>query len=122
MVRSRASGPARFFSLTMKYNPKIVIAYFTQCGLPKPVMEYEFHPTRKWRFDFAWIRQMIALEVEGGTFIAGRHSRGEGMRADMEKYNAAATLGWRVLRVMPENLSMLDTVKMLAESLGKETL
>lgn len=106
----------------MKYNPKIVIAYFTQCGLPEPVTEYEFHPTRKWRFDFAWIRQMIALEVEGGTFIAGRHGRGAGMRADMEKYNAAATLGWRVFRVMPENLSMLDTVKMLAESLGKETL
>lgn len=57
-----------------------------------------FDPVRKWRFDFFCRSHNLAVEVEGGTFIAGRHSRGAGMREDMEKYNAAALLGIKVLR------------------------
>ena len=63
--------------------------------------EHRFHPERRWRFDFAWPAQLVALEVEGGTWIAGRHNRGSGFAADCEKYNAAAIAGWRVLRVTP---------------------
>lgn len=46
----------------------------------------------------------MALEVEGGVFIQGRHSRGVGMVKDMEKYNAAAALGWRIVRVTPKQM------------------
>jgi very-short-patch-repair endonuclease len=53
---------------------------------------------RKWRFDFFAPTHQLAIEVEGGTFVHGRHSRGAGMRDDMEKYNAAALEGIRVLR------------------------
>jgi len=69
-----------------------------------PVPEYRFHPTRRWRFDFAWPDQQLALEIEGGVFIAGRHSRGAGYRADCEKASAAAILGWRVLRVTGDHV------------------
>ena len=65
-----------------------------------PVMrEYEFHPSRRFRFDFAWPDAKVAVEIEGGTYSAGRHSRGPGFEADCEKYAEAAILGWRVLRV-----------------------
>lgn len=60
--------------------------------------EYKFHPTRKWRFDFALLQDKIAVEVEGGIFSNGRHTRGKGYIGDMQKYNAAVCLGWRVLR------------------------
>jgi very-short-patch-repair endonuclease len=60
--------------------------------------EYRFHRTRRWRFDFAWPAQLVALEVEGGTWIRGAHSRGKHFEADCEKYNEAELLGWRVLR------------------------
>ena len=60
--------------------------------------ELKFHPTRKWRFDFADQARMIAIEVEGGTFVSGRHNRGRAMAGDMEKYNEATRLGWRVYR------------------------
>lgn len=60
--------------------------------------EYKFHPTRKWRFDFAWPQLQVAVEIEGGIFVRGRHSRGVGIRNDCEKYNQAALLGWIVLR------------------------
>lgn len=53
---------------------------------------------RKWRFDFYSDAHLLAIEVEGGTFRGGRHSRGTGMLYDMEKYNTAILYGIRVLR------------------------
>jgi len=70
-------------------------------GIPLPETEYRFHPTRRWRFDVAWPDGLLAVEVEGGRWVAGRHTRGAGFEADMEKYNEAALLGWTVIRVTP---------------------
>ncbi|WP_298337643.1 hypothetical protein [Ferrimicrobium sp.] len=68
--------------------------------------ELRFAPPRRWRFDFAWPQQRIALEIEGGgTWVSGRHNRGAGYVNDLEKYNAATLLGWRLLRVTPEMVS-----------------
>lgn len=66
--------------------------------LPEPVREYRFAPDRKWRFDFAWPDEKLAVEVEGGVWSGGRHTRGAGFLKDAEKYNRAALMGWRVLR------------------------
>ena len=65
--------------------------------------ELKFCPTRRWRFDFAWIDEKVAVEIEGGIFMQGRHNRGKGMEADMEKYNWATINGWRVLRYSGSN-------------------
>ena len=63
------------------------------------VREFKFAaPQRQWRFDFAFLHKSVAVEVEGGVFTRGRHNRGVGMLADMDKYNHATELGWRVLR------------------------
>jgi very-short-patch-repair endonuclease len=83
------------------------VAFTLQCrivGLPEPVAEHRFHPTRKWRIDYAWPEQKLALEVEGGVFIQGRHVRGIGMVKDMEKYGELAVMGWRLLRVTPKQI------------------
>ena len=68
-------------------------------GLEQPVTEHKFHPKRRWRFDICWLEQKIAVEVEGGTWINGRHNRGAGFESDAEKYAEAMCLGWTVLRV-----------------------
>lgn len=60
--------------------------------------EYKFHPDRKWRADFFISGTNILIEVEGGIWSGGRHTRGKGFIADMEKYNAAAVMGFKVLR------------------------
>lgn len=66
--------------------------------LPVPTPEHRFDTSRRWRFDRAWVDLKLAVEIEGGTWSKGRHSRGAGMRKDAEKYNAAILQGWRVLR------------------------
>jgi hypothetical protein len=81
--------------------------------IPLPEKEYKFHHERKWRFDFCWKEKMIALEVEGGVWSNGRHTRGSGFIKDMEKYNAAAVLGYRVVRCMPSELCKIETMNLL---------
>ena len=70
-------------------------------GLPSPTREYRFHPLRRWRFDFAWPRYKVAVEVDGGIYSRGRLVRGSGFERDAEKRNAAVMAGWRVLHFTP---------------------
>jgi len=95
-------------------------------GVPEPEREYMFAKKtmgRNWRFDMAWPDLMIAAEIEGGVWSRGRHTRGVGFVADCEKYNAAAVLGWRVLRIptpMVEDGSGAETVAEMIEGVGHE--
>ncbi len=109
----------------MKYNPTITLAYFKSEGIPKPELEYQFHPDRKWRFDFAWPTNgeamffpKLYLECDGGIWIKGGHNRGAQMKKDWEKRNAATILGWRGLWVEPKELCMDSTARMIKEALG----
>jgi len=69
-----------------------------------PASEFRFHPTRRWRFDVAWPGPKVALELEGGVWVNGGHNRGAGLVGDMEKMNAATSLGWRILRYTADDL------------------
>lgn len=60
--------------------------------------EFKFHQDRKWRADFYLTGTKLLIEVEGGIRSNGRHTRGKGYQEDMIKYNAAAILGYTVLR------------------------
>ena len=77
-------------------------------GYPKPVIEHQFHPVRKWQFDFAWPDRKIAVEQEGGIWRkgGGAHSHPLNIERDIAKYNAAALLGWRILRYAPEDMEL----------------
>lgn len=66
--------------------------------------EYKFHPKRKWRADFHIVGKKILVEVEGGVWSYGRHTRGKGYIGDMEKYNAAVLMGYQVLRFSTEQV------------------
>lgn len=78
------------------------------------ITEHKFCPDRKWRFDYAHPEYKIATEIEGGIFVFGRHNRASGYIKDMEKYNMATILGWKVLRYTPQQLlKMGEDVKNL---------
>jgi len=90
--------------------------------LPEATREFKFHPSRKWRFDFAWPDRKIAVEIDGGTGnIRGRHVRPAGFRSDCKKNNAATLLGWRILRgdsTMVRDGSLLAFVEKLLQAEG----
>lgn len=82
------------------------------------VKEHMFHPKRKWRFDYAIPEHKIALEVEGGVWTGGRHIRAQGFLGDMEKYNTATLMGWRVFRTTPDNLYKTATINLLRQAIN----
>lgn len=66
---------------------------------PELTKEYRFHSIRKWRLDYYHAQTKTGIELEGGLYSAGRHTRAKGYQADIEKYNAAAMLGITILRL-----------------------
>ena len=74
-------------------------------GGPELEKEFRFHPVRKWRADFAHLPSRTLIEIEGGIYVNGRHNRGAGFAADLEKYLEAALAGWRVVRLGPNELT-----------------
>lgn len=84
-----------------------------------PVAEYKFHPTRKWRFDYAWPERLLALEVQGGIWTSGRHVRGAALKKEWEKLNEAATLGWRVIYCEPQDLKAFGRFHVLLSTIAR---
>lgn len=80
--------------------------------------EFEFIIGRKFRFDFMAIvcptirdadvhghkPQKLAIEIDGGAWTQGRHTRGAGFIRDLAKFNEAAILGWSILRFTPQQV------------------
>jgi very-short-patch-repair endonuclease len=94
----------------------LFLVLLKQEKLPIPEAEYKFCPDRRWRFDYAYPEQKIAIEQEGGAYSGGRHTRGTGFIKDMEKYNKAVLMGWRVLRYTPDQMigqAMIDIKEIL---------
>lgn len=75
---------------------------------PDYTAEYKFHPARKWRADYAIPSESLLIEIEGGVWTRGRHTRGKGYIKDLEKYNAAVLLGYLLLRYTPQQTAELD--------------
>ena len=101
--------------------------------LPQPTREYRFaaHATggtgkgskqrirdaglRDWRFDFAWPELKLAVEVEGGAFVGGRHNRGRGFTEDLRKYQQAQRLGWTIYRTAGELIDSGEALRTIEE-------
>ena len=100
--------------MTPSYFEEVVLNRIRFARFPLPVREHVFCPGRRFRFDFAWIEQKIAVECEGGVWSRGRHTRGQGFTADTEKYNLAVLHGWRVLRYTPQTVDkIVEDLKIL---------
>lgn len=93
------------------------MAYIDAAGLPTPQPECRFDENRRWRWDWCWPREKLALEIDGGAYIAGRHTQGAGFEADMEKHSAGAALGWRLLRIPPKHLYEPRTLDLIRRAL-----
>lgn len=105
------------------------MAWQLKCAGIRMEREYRFHEKRRWRFDFADPEAMVAVEVEGVTFVGqgkntrlgGRHVTPTGFHADAEKYAEAVAAGWRVLRVTPKMVKSGDALRYVERALGLDS-
>jgi hypothetical protein len=102
--------------------------------LPEPHRQHAFalELGRRWRFDFAWTQFKLAAEFEGlvatramlpkgqgqrgwreAIVLTGRHTSPEGFKEDVEKYNTATLLGWRLLRFHRDQVKSGEAIAML---------
>lgn len=116
VVGDASPAPARQQALLRTAGMSHLSAKFIQLwhllGGPPLEQEYRFHPRRRWRFDFALPARKLAIEINGGVWMSGRHTRARGYLADREKINAATALGWRVYelgtgQVTPDNVQAI---------------
>ena len=98
--------------------PDLFIRYL-QAEFPTTdvVAELRFHPSRMWRFDYAFPEYKVAVEVDGGVWQGGRHNLPQGYVKDMEKLNTAASMGWIVLRITPQQRFTTATVDFIKEAM-----
>lgn len=74
------------------------------------VRELVFAPPRKWRFDFAFPAEQIALEIDGAV-----HRIKSRFNSDRDKGNAALLAGWRVLHVTPAQVRSGEALALLCK-------
>ena len=100
----------------------IFAAQLDAVGLDGYAREYQAIPGRRFRFDFCWVKERLAVEIQGGTYSRGAHARPLGIKRDYEKGNLAVQFGWRVLQFdadMVKSGQALDfTEKMLRGNNG----
>ena len=80
--------------------------------------EFKFHPTRKWRADFHLKGKKILVEVEGGIWSNGRHTRGKGYLGDLEKCNEATMMGYQVIRFSTEQVKSGKAIEQILKLIG----
>ena len=100
----------------------MLLGQIRMVGLPEPQREYAFAKPRRWRFDLAWVTRLIAVEVEGGVWVGGRHQTGQGFTRDCEKLSEAAVLGWRVIRVTGDMVQKGEALRLIERALRDSTM
>lgn len=86
-------------------------------GLDGFVREYRAIPERRFRFDFAFVPERVLIEIQGGTWNRGAHSRGAGLARDYEKLNLATANGWRVLQFDTNMIKSGEAIRMAEQIL-----
>ena len=81
--------------------------------------EYKFADGRRFRFDYYHLTG-VAIELEGGVWTRGRHTRPSGFLNDMEKYNLAASMGILVFRIPSHDIST-KWLYQIIETINKRT-
>jgi hypothetical protein len=79
--------------------------------------EVRFAPPRRFRFDF--LIGKLAVEIMGGTYVQGGHSRGKGQTKDAEKNYLALLAGYRILYLTTDHISSGIGIQWVKSLLGE---
>ena len=100
----------------------LALQYMEEAGLPEPVREYEGIEGRRYRFDFCWPDQGIAMEIHGATYTGKGHTGGKGFESDRRKMNLANLEGWVVFEFTDEHMRKkpYQCVELVAKVVGEK--
>lgn len=101
----------------------LLYSQIMDANLPEPVREHRFAKEvmgRQWRWDFAFIDHMLAVEVDGGGWSGGRHTTGSGFAKDMDKHNSGTLLGWMLIRVSAKHIKSGEALSMIKTLLERQ--
>jgi len=85
---------------------------------PKLEAEFKFCESRRWKSDFCHVASKTLIELEGGLYINGGHSRGAAYEKNLEKYNEAQFLGYHLFRLGP-NMITVKNLERIRDFLSK---
>jgi hypothetical protein len=81
--------------------------------------EYRFAPPRRYRLDFAYLSGKVAIEINGGNWIGGRHSTADGLAKEYEKLRLLAMNDWLYYPLTGEDLTLNNLESLAALCLGR---
>lgn len=79
----------------------------------KPSLRKNIKNAKPYKLDFAHPDTRTAIEIQGGTWNNGRHSRGSGMKGDYSKLNYLQYDGWTVFQLSTDMITKewIDIIK-----------
>lgn len=80
---------------------------------------HELDHGRNWRCDFVWPELRLIVEVEGGVYTQGRHTRGSGYTKDTVKYNALVNAGWNLQRFTGEQVKSGEALNRICQVISE---
>lgn len=98
--------------------PSFLAAACRRASLPQPLVEYPFakHLGRKFRADCCWVDAKLIVEVSGAVHrIAAR------FKADRERSQVIAILGFRLMLVSPQEVRNGRAVELVRAALAHPT-
>ena len=115
MKRSKSTRPPSQLEETL-------VLHLMAAGLwPRCVRELRFAPPRRFRFDFAFPHEMLAVECQGGVWRRsgkGAHTGGTAMENEFEKNNVAVEAGWRVLKYTMKEIQSGEAIQQIERILA----
>jgi hypothetical protein len=86
------------------------------------IQEFSPIPNRKFRADFYLKKYNVLIEIEGGIWNQGRHTRGFGYANDVRKYNDYMLAGYKLIRFTSDDFMAITKYEYYIKDYIKTTI
>lgn len=76
--------------------------------------------SKRYRADFAFPSSRSLIEIQGGTYMRGRHVSGSGYDRDARKYNLAMISGWKVYLLTSTTATNVSWIEKIGKAIWND--